>query len=655
MTLQFAAAGESPVGTFRTCRPHFAMSAIRGKTEVRKLALARTQSVMLLSGGRIQGSSRGISLVTEHVERRLAAVLAADIAGYSRLMGADEEGTLARLKAVRKALVDPTITKHRGRIVKTTGDGILVEFASAVDAVRGAVEVQRGMADQNASVPQDQRIEFRIGIHVGDIIIDDNDIFGDGVNVAARVESECARGGVLLSGSAFEQVRGKAEFAFEDVGEKPLKNIERPVRLYAVHLGAIATAGRLEPTTGTDIPLALPDKPSIAVLPLLNMSGNPEQEYFADGLTENITTDLSRFKELFVIGRNTAFTYKGKSRDLKRVGKELGVQYILEGSVQRSGDKLRVNVQLIDALEGGHLWAERLDRNSSDLFAIQDEVSRRVAFSLSDQIRRDTTKHLEARRQTKPESVDFVLRARADSVAGTAQGKVFERLRLFERAVELDHNNGDAIAGVARHKANLVFAGWSQSPTEDLKSALQYAERALELNADNAAAWFAKGQTFLASKRFAAALDCYDRAVELNPSHPNYRQLQAVALIGLGRSSEAFEPVQEAIRLSPRDMYIADFYMTLGAACWDLNRYPEAIDWLNRSVAQNPKIEFVHFLLASSYLRSDRRDEATISVKEVLAINPLWTIARVRSFYPIRDVAMSKLAGDLSMLGLPEI
>ncbi len=285
---------------------------------------------------------------------------------------------------------------------------------------------------------------------------------------------------------------------------------------------------------------------------------------------------------------------------------------------------------------------------------VQDEISRRVAFSLSDQIRRASVKRLEARKLTKPESVDLVLRARADALAGTDKSKLLERLRLFECAAELDPRNGDAIAGVARHKAILVFAGWSQSPTEDIGSALRYAERALEIDNDNAAAWFAKGQANLALRRFAAALECYDRAVELNHSHAVYRQLQAVALLGLGRASEAFEPVQEAIRLSPRDLYIADFYMTIGAACWDLVRYPEAVDWLNRSVAQNPKIEFVHLLLASSFVRLGRRDEAASSIKDVLAINPLWTVARVRNFYPINAVSMGKLAEDILSLGLPE-
>jgi TolB-like protein/class 3 adenylate cyclase len=346
-------------------------------------------------------------LTSERVERRLAAVLAADVAGYSRLMGANEEGTLARLKAVRKALFDPAIASHRGRIVKTTGDGVLVEFASAVDAVRGAVEAQRAMAEQNARLPQDQRIEFRIGIHVGDIIFDENDIFGDGVNVAARVENECEPGGVYLSDDAFRQVRGKTSFVLEDIGEHALKNIEPAVRLYAVRNSADA---RPEPPVGSgkssSLPpaLPLPNKPSIVVLPFQNMSGDQEQEYFADGLTENLTTDLSRFPGIFVIGRNTAFTFKGKTIDLKLVGRELGVRYVLEGSVQRGGDRIRVSVQLIDAQSGGHLWAERFDRERGDLFQVQDEISRRVAFSLTRQLSKAELERGQRERSSNPDS-----------------------------------------------------------------------------------------------------------------------------------------------------------------------------------------------------------------------------------------------------------
>ena len=298
-------------------------------------------------------------MACERVERRLAAVLAADVAGYSRLMGVDEEGTLARLKAVRKTLVDPTIANYRGRIVKTTGDGMLVEFASAVDAVRGAVEVQRGMAEQNASVPQDQRIEFRIGIHVGDIIIDDNDIFGDGVNIAARLEGIAEPGGVRLSDDTYRQIRGKVEIACDDMGPQALKNIAEPMRAWRVRGQSALQAQSGSPASQAPA-LPLPDKPSIAVLPFQNLSGDPEQEFFADGIVEDITTALSRFKSLFVIARNSSFTYKGKAVDIKQVGRELGVRYVLEGSVRKASGRVRIAGQLIDAATGVHLWGRSI-------------------------------------------------------------------------------------------------------------------------------------------------------------------------------------------------------------------------------------------------------------------------------------------------------
>jgi adenylate cyclase len=317
------------------------------------------------------------------VERRLAAVLAADVAGYSRLMGRDEERTLAQLKAFRKTLVDPTIADYRGRIVKTTGDGMLVEFASAVDAARCAVEIQRGMAKQNKDVQQPIRIEFRIGIHVGDIIIDEGDIFGDGVNIAARIENECEPGQVYLSAHAYEQVRGKTAFTFDEVGERQLKNIERPVRIYKVRPESNLTTSSDTSASPLAERLSLPDKPSVAVLPFKNMSGDPEQDYFADGMVEDIITALSRFKALFVIARNSSFTYKGRAVDVKVVGRELGVRYVLEGSVRKAANRVRITGQLVDTATGAHLWAERFDGGLGDIFDLQDQVTESVVGAIA--------------------------------------------------------------------------------------------------------------------------------------------------------------------------------------------------------------------------------------------------------------------------------
>ena len=313
------------------------------------------------------------------VERRLAAVLAADVSGYSRLMVADEEGTLAALKACRREIIDPKIAEHRGRIVKTTGDGALVEFASAVDAVRCATEIQRTMAEGNANIPEDRRIVLRIGINVGDIIIDEGDIYGDGVNIAARVETLAAPGAICLSENAYQQIKGKLVLDVSDIGEQQLKNIAQPVRVYRVHVGGTAPPQAFA--------LALPDKPSIAVLPFQNMSRDPEQDYFADGVVEDIITAMSRFSSLFVIARNSSFTYKGKHVDIKQVGRELGVRYVLEGSVRKSGERLRVTAQLIDAESGAHVWAEAYDRKATDVFDVQDDITQSVVGAIEPSIR----------------------------------------------------------------------------------------------------------------------------------------------------------------------------------------------------------------------------------------------------------------------------
>ncbi|MGB6634119.1 MAG: adenylate/guanylate cyclase domain-containing protein, partial [Bradyrhizobium sp.] len=315
------------------------------------------------------------------VERRLAAILAADVAGYSRLMGADEVGTLAALKAHRRAIVDPAIDAHKGRIVKTTGDGMLVEFASAVDAVTCAMAMQSKMTERNINAAQ--KITFRIGINVGEVIVDEGDIFGDGVNVAARVENECEPGGVCLSGNAFEQVRGKTSFAFEDLGERSLKNIDRPVRLYTIRTAAYSAEATAKSRVRASAPLPLPDKPSIAVLPFQNRSGDPEQEYFADGIVEDIITALSRFKSVFVIARNSSFTYKGRAVDVKQIGRELGVRYVLEGSVRKAANRVRITGQLVDTATGAHLWAERFDGGLSDIFDLQDQVTESVVGAIA--------------------------------------------------------------------------------------------------------------------------------------------------------------------------------------------------------------------------------------------------------------------------------
>jgi TolB-like protein/class 3 adenylate cyclase len=407
-------------------------------------------------------SRQRITMTNERVERRLAAILAADVASYSRLMGADEVGTLEALKVSRREVVDPAIAKHKGRIVKTTGDGMLVEFASAVDAVTCAVAIQEKMAERSASGGAEPRIRFRVGINVGDIIIDGDDIFGDGVNVAARVENECEPGGVYVSGNAFEQVRGKTKFTFDDLGEKILKNIERPVRLYVVRgapSAAMATTASVAVMlSDSSKPLPLPDKPSIAVLPFQNMSGDFEQEYFADGLVEDIITALSRFKSLFVIARNSSFSYKGKSPDVRKVGRELGVRYVLEGSVRKSANRVRITGQLVDSLTGAHLWADHFDGTLEDVFVLQDRVTETVVNAIAPRVEQAEIERSKSKPTDRLDAYDYYLRgiARLNLImfAGAQAEAVLAAARdaraLFLKATELDPDFARAYGNAAQ-------------------------------------------------------------------------------------------------------------------------------------------------------------------------------------------------------------
>jgi TolB-like protein/class 3 adenylate cyclase len=428
-------------------------------------------------------------LTGDRVERRLAAVLAADVAGYSRLMGRDEEGTLAQLKSFRKSLVDPAISEHRGRIVKTTGDGMLVEFASAVDAARCAVEVQRGMAKQNSVVPQDVRIEFRIGIHVGDIIIDENDIFGDGVNIAARLEGIAEPGGVCISDDAQRQIRGKVDITFEDIGLQNLKNITEPMRAWRLRIDAKSTAlPSPKPTIETAQPLPLPDKPSIAVLPFENMSGDPEQEYFADGMVEDIITALSRFKALFVIARNSSFTYKGRAVDVKQVGRELGVRYVLEGSVRKTANRVRITGQLVDSATGAHLWADRFDGGLGDIFDLQDQVTESVVGAIAPTVEKA---EIERAKRKPTESLDaytLYLRGLASLYQFANRQANDEALRLFNSAIELDPDFASAYGRAASCYVYAKASGWISGAANESAAAARLAQRAVELGKDDAIA-----------------------------------------------------------------------------------------------------------------------------------------------------------------------
>jgi adenylate cyclase len=570
-------------------------------------------------------------LTGEHVERRLAAVLAADVAGYSRLMGADEEGTLARLKEVRKTLVDLTIAKHRGRIVKTTGDGMLVEFASAVDAVRGAVEVQRGMADHNVSVSPDQRIEFRIGIHVGDIIIDDNDIFGDGVNVAARVENECEPGGICLSGNAFEQIRGKTDFTFDDLGEKGLKNIERPVRLYAVQgttsAATTTTAAISIMQSDKSKPLTLPDKPSIAILPFQNMSGDPEQEYFADGIVEDITSALSRFKSLFVIARNSSFTYKGRAVDIKQVGRELGVRYVIEGSVRKAAGTLRITGQLIDAATGAHLWADRFEGSLDDVFALQDKITESVVSAITPAVYHAEIDLAARRRPTNLSAYDLCLRAQPHFYSMTREG-LAEALQLAHRALEIDPRYGFAAYQAGSCHMFIISQGWARDLNFEMAEGVRLLSLALSIDENDPDVLAAVGcATSFLTEDFATAAEMVDRAVALNPNSAVAWSQRGHAYLFGGQHSEALRSFERTIRLSPLDPLL---YMTLaamGIAFIELRRFDEAVAVARKAARQNQTYATTYRCLTSALAHLGQEAEVQKAVSRMLELEPNFRIS----------------------------
>src|SRR5215471_857420 len=447
--------------------------------------------------------------------RRLAAILAADVAGYSRLMEADEERTHERLKAHLGELVNPKIAQHRGRIVKSTGDGFLAEFASVVDAVRCAVEMQRGMADRETEVPKERRIRFRIGINLGDVIIEEHDIFGDGVNIAARLEAIAEPGGMCVSRMVRDNVRDKVDYTFQDLGEQEFKNIARPVRVYRVLDRAISIEQRLP---ASPRPLPLPDKPSIAVLPFQNMSGDLEQEYFADGMVEEIITALSRIRWLFVIARNSTFTYKGQAVDVKQVGRELGVRYVLEGSVRKAGGRVRITAQLIEAETGAHLWADRFDGSLEAIFDLQDQVAISVAGVIEPALQAAEIRRALDRPTTDPTAYDLYLRALQFAQSWDRDGSV-QGLNLMEHAIARDPRFGAALSLAAHCHAMLYVNGWTEDPEASRAAGIDLARRALRAAGEDPCALVRSAYVLgNLGEDIAAAIALADRALDMNPS-----------------------------------------------------------------------------------------------------------------------------------------
>jgi adenylate cyclase len=542
--------------------------------------------------------------------RRLAAILAADVAGYSRLIGADEGGTLERLRALRRELLDPKIAEHHGRLVKTTGDGLLVEFGSVVEALRCAVEVQREMTGRNTGVPPDKRIDLRIGINMGDIVVEDGDIFGDGVNVAVRLEGLAEPGGICVAARVQEDAAGKLDLAFEDIGEQQLRNITRPVRAYRVVTGARLMA---------DPPL--PDKPSIAVLPFANLSGDPEQEYFADGMVEEIITALSRIRWLFVIARNSSFTYKGQTVDVKRVGRELGVRYVLEGSVRKAGNRVRITAQLIDALSGRHLWADRFDGSLEDVFELQDQVAISVAGVIEPTLQAAEIRRAAERPTQDLTAYDFYLRALPHVFYFFARDRNTRALDLLKRAIERDPGYGPALAAAAMCHAEIDVNGWADDREANRRTSVDLARRALQAAPDDpevlGPAAFVLGWY---GQDIDAAVGLIDRCLHLNPSSARSWYFSAVLRLFVGDPDLAIDHFEASMRLSPRDRFGAPL-TGIGGALLFSRRFEEAATTLRASLEQHPTFPLTYRFLAACYAHMGRIDEAREIVEQLRAIS----------------------------------
>ena len=584
--------------------------------------------------------------------RRLAAILAADVAGYSRLMGVDEEGTHERLRAHLRELVEPKVAEHRGRIVKNTGDGFLAEFPSVIDAVRCAVEVQRGIADRNAGSPQERRIDFRLGINLGDVIAEGDDIYGDGVNIAARLEGLAEPGGVLISNTVHDHVRDRLPFAFEDLGEHRVKNIARPVRVYRVRDGDVP---RGEPSSAVPPPLPLPDKPSIAVLPFQNMSGDPEQEYFADGMVEEITTALSRIPWLFVIARNSSFTYKGRSVDVKQVGCELGVRYVLEGSVRRAADRVRITGQLVDATTNAHIWADRCDGALSDVFELQDHVTSSVIGAIEPRLRLSEIERV-SRKQSDLSAYDLYLRALAQ-VHRYSQEGMRDAIPFLRRALTIDPFYAPASAMFGFCRALQRARGWEGLSEAEIAEALQLSRQALDVGKDDPdALWMAADAISILAHDHARAAGAIDRALKLNPNSAHAWMAKGWIACCQNQPRSAIEALTRGVRLSPLDPLGYFFKGGLALAHLAIGQYQEALEWADLCFREYPRYTPALRIKVVCHAHLGQTDEAGKAVKQLLAVDPKSTIARfttnLTGYFPpsIVDVFVE----GLRKAGMPE-
>jgi adenylate cyclase len=609
--------------------------------------------------------TKGGAVGGKNVRRRLAAILAADVAGYSRLMGEDEEGSLRRLQGHRRNLIDPKISEHHGRIVKTTGDGMLVEFASVLDAVRCAVEVQRAMLDRETE-PEEERIRFRIGINLGDIIVDGDDIFGDGVNIAARLEALSEPGGVCVSGTVWEQIDGKLPYHFADLGPQAVKNIKRPVRAHMLAAAAVARTSVAAPRSDSGHSAAgarsagrpaarrrhtetKPAPPlSIVVLPFANLSNDPEQEYFVDAITEDLTTDLSRISGSFVIARTTAFTYKGKPVDVKRIGRELNVRYVLEGSVRRLGEQVQVNVQLIDTETGAHAWADRFDTDRGNLAMAQSAITGRLAVSLKVELATAVGRQIEQKSPAGLDAQDLAMRRWAAFYLPASENNVAQALQLFERALQIDPASTEAKVGIAEILTQNAIKGWSKSPEEDQARAEKLVTEVLERNNNHPWAHFTLGEIRRALQhRFAEARIELEKALSLDRNHSGALLQLGYTLNDMGEPEKALPYFEKALQLTPRHPNIQYQYSGLGVCHLLLGHADESVDFLRKARAANSRIWYVHLTLAGALgLRGDL-DEAKASLADLQRLRPdLCSLKQLRDLFA-RLRAACPQAGEL--------
>jgi adenylate cyclase len=588
------------------------------------------------------------------LERRLTAILAADVVGYSRLMSKDEAGTLERLKSLRKDLVQPSITARKGRIVKLMGDGLLAEFPSVVEAVQSAVDIQAAMPDREPGLPEDARIKLRIGVNLGDIIGEGSDIYGDGVNLAARLEGLASPGGICISGTVFDQVNGKIPLAFADLGEQRVKNFDHPVRVYRIVLGEGTDGSDAgDASSGGPAALELPDKPSIAVLPFSNMSGDPEQDYFADGITEDIITALSRVRWLFVIARNSTFSYKGTSPDVRQVSRDLGVLYVLEGSVRKGGNRIRITAQLIEATTGRHVWADRYDRDLGDVFALQDELTETLIAAIEPEL---SSAERERAIRKPPETLDawsWFQRGLWHHYRFTKEDNA-EAQVLFRKAIALDPNFSRALAALAHALYWDTLFGFTDTPQETLAEAAQLARKAMSLDDKEPFAYFSMGRIHALKGEFDRAIPELQQAIELNPSFAHAYFGLGFALTLAGRPEDTVAQMDNAIRLNPHDPSLWTFFSGRSLALCLVHQYEDAVKWGVKGARQANAGWLSHAILACPLGHLGWVEESRRTARNLLELKPDFTVSFIARTLPFKNPAhLAHLTDGLRKAGLP--